>query len=200
LCEEHFNNLKNLLCVKVPWLLNVFHRTIYANKQTFLRVHISDTRNEVIFKLKMSCILTFKGLVISWDAFGNSRHFIRPLRFGRSQKWLVKIWPVCESGHLLSVGVMILGHLAALHWCKRSCFQEHQDYRRVSCWWAHQRRQGERHWLELMYSVTVNVWILLFLNLFFYYNVLFLFVLQGSSNSYAIKKKDELERVAKSNR
>lgn len=26
------------------------------------------------------------------------------------------------------------------------------------------------------------------------------FLLQGSSNSYAIKKKDELERVAKSNR
>jgi len=45
-------------------MLNVFHRTIYANKQTFLRAHISDTRNEVIFKLKMSCILTFKGLVI----------------------------------------------------------------------------------------------------------------------------------------
>ena len=28
----------------------------------------------------------------------------------------------------------------------------------------------------------------------------FLFVVKGSSNSYAIKKKDELERVAKSNR
>lgn len=27
-----------------------------------------------------------------------------------------------------------------------------------------------------------------------------LFTFQGSSNSYAIKKKDELERVAKSNR
>lgn len=29
---------------------------------------------------------------------------------------------------------------------------------------------------------------------------LFFFPFQGSSNSYAIKKKDELERVAKSNR
>ena len=30
--------------------------------------------------------------------------------------------------------------------------------------------------------------------------LLFVFFFQGSSNSYAIKKKDELERVAKSNR
>jgi ribosomal protein S7 len=36
-------------------------------------------------------------------------------------------------------------------------------------------------------------------NLFVIQNV-FEFLLQGSSNSYAIKKKDELERVAKSNR
>lgn len=30
--------------------------------------------------------------------------------------------------------------------------------------------------------------------------IYYLYILQGSSNSYAIKKKDELERVAKSNR
>lgn len=35
-------------------------------------------------------------------------------------------------------------------------------------------------------------------NMFFFKFIIFL--LQGSSNSYAIKKKDELERVAKSNR
>lgn len=35
---------------------------------------------------------------------------------------------------------------------------------------------------------------------YFWFLLYFLCLLQGSSNSYAIKKKDELERVAKSNR
>lgn len=39
-----------------------------------------------------------------------------------------------------------------------------------------------------------------FLNLIILNNNHVFFSLQGSSNSYAIKKKDELERVAKSNR
>lgn len=35
---------------------------------------------------------------------------------------------------------------------------------------------------------------------FKFFLLTFIFISQGSSNSYAIKKKDELERVAKSNR
>lgn len=94
-----------------------------------------------------------------------------------AQKWPVKIWFICESGPLLSVDVLwFLGHLAALHRCKRSCFQEHQDYCRVSCWWAHQCCQGEidnlivesddnlEHLLSTCpeHVLQINLWILSF--------------------------------------
>ncbi len=41
-CEDHFNNLMNLLCNgNVPWMLKVLYGIIDANKKTlFLRVYI----------------------------------------------------------------------------------------------------------------------------------------------------------------
>lgn len=37
----------------------------------------------------------------------------------------------------------VVGHLAAVHRSKRSCFQEHQDHCWVSGWWADQCSQGK---------------------------------------------------------
>lgn len=127
----------------------------------------------------------------------------------KAQKWPVKMRFMWKWSLIVCWCFMILGHLAAVHRCKRSCFQEHQDYCRVSCWWAHQCCQGEIgnpigafycvH-VQSMYSKLTYESFPFLLNFDCYCKVLFLFVLQGSSNSYAIKKKDELERVAKSNR
>lgn len=59
-----------------------------------------------------------------------------------------------------------LGHLAALHRSERSCLQEHQDYCRVSGWWADQRSQGKTQTqLENRYLDTrslLSVWFCLF--------------------------------------
>lgn len=39
----------------------------------------------------------------------------------------------------LHISSLLVGHMAAVHRSKRSCFQEHQDHRWVSGWWADQR-------------------------------------------------------------
>lgn len=43
----------------------------------------------------------------------------------------------------LNVLLCLVGHLAAVHRSKRSCFQEHQDHRWVPGWWADQCSQGK---------------------------------------------------------
>ena len=84
------------------------------------------------------------------------------------------------------------GHLPPHHWCQGECFPEHQNHCRVPCRWADQRCQGL---IQQVHMLPVC-----FLSICDSARCEIVLIRANSCYSYAIKKKDEIERVAKANR